>query len=543
MKSTVPSFLFFCALFLTVQSLHSQAADSLNYYTTIVNNPTKPDDLAKAHTFFTQERLKHAKNKNQVTNEIFAIQHLATIQKKLGIASQSELLHLECLRLLDAVKNKDDWYTTSYMSSINELGKIYRERDDYKQALALYDEALSTAASLTHTAILLNNKGHVYEFKNELQTALSFYKAAYEKALEAANTVETARTLSNLSNVKAKLHLPDAEKGLLQALNLRMVNNYPSELASSYDHLTRFYQQQKDTAQMKKYADSFLELATKTGIMEQLQSALRLKIETGEHRYANEYILINARLTNLKEQQRNDFNYYVYKNEKKEKELAVSKLHTERLLYLLLFITLAAISIYVVLKYKHKKEKLHEVYNTETRISRKIHDEVANDVYNVMTQLQTGSINDKQLLDDLENIYNRTRDISKQHSSIDLAIPYEELLNDLLLSFNDAHRKIITKGLKIVHWENLNDMQKTTLYRVFQELLINMRKHSNATLTFIECYHTDNLIHISYKDNGIGTNLVKGNGLQNTENRIASINGTIIFESEVHKGFRATITI
>ncbi|MFT7119463.1 MAG: hypothetical protein ACI9LF_001853, partial [Flavobacteriales bacterium] len=45
-------------------------------------------------------------------------------------------------------------------------------------------EALNTARSPIDKAVLLNNKGYVYEFKNELETSLSFYKALYSKALE-----------------------------------------------------------------------------------------------------------------------------------------------------------------------------------------------------------------------------------------------------------------------------------------------------------------------------------------------------------------------
>jgi len=39
-------------------------------------------------------------------------------------------------------------------------------------------------------------------------------------------------------------------------------------------------------------------------------------------------------------------------------------------------------------KQKHKQEKLQEIYKTETRIAKKIHDEVANDVYNIMNKIQ-----------------------------------------------------------------------------------------------------------------------------------------------------------
>ncbi|AGC75949.1 tetratricopeptide TPR_2 [Nonlabens dokdonensis DSW-6] len=515
----------------------------MNYYSSVINNPTQPNDLAKAYKFFIKEKAKHSNNDNSLANEIYATQQLARIQRELGYTSENEKLNLESLRLLDKIKSKTDWTQITYMSIINELGKVYREKRDYARAIALYDEALTTASSPAHQAILYNNKGQVFEHQEDLENAIYYYEKAYENAIEANNPRETARALSNLSFTKSKLDVPEAESGLIKALNIRLKNNYTADLGSNYDHLSRFYFHSNDMIATKKYSDSFLELANKNNLAPQLIMALKLKIETGEPEYAIEYIQINDSLNNLKTERRNNFNYYVYQYDKKEKDLQKSQLFNERLLYLLLFIALASISIYFILKYKHKKEKLLEIYHTETRLSRKIHDEVANDVYHVMTQLQTSSNNNKELLDDLEHIYNRTRDISRQNSTIDLEISFAELLSDLFLSYKDDDVNVITKGLQLIDWDNLKDIQKTTVYRILQELLTNMKKHSNASIVVVSFEQSGKSFIINYKDNGQGTALIKGNGLQNTENRIHSINGTITFESAIEKGFKATIRI
>ena len=54
------------------------------------------------------------------------------------------------------------------------------------------------------------------------------------------------------------------------------------------------------------------------------------------------------------------------------------------------------------------------------KISKKVHDEVANDVYHVMTKLETNASVKEDVLEYLEGIYNRTRDISKENSTIDV---------------------------------------------------------------------------------------------------------------------------
>jgi signal transduction histidine kinase len=73
--------------------------------------------------------------------------------------------------------------------------------------------------------------------------------------------------------------------------------------------------------------------------------------------------------------------------------------------------------------------------------------------------------------------------------------------------------------------------------------MTNMRKHSQATFVTLIFQKKGSKIHINYKDNGVGSDLFKKNGLQHTESRIASINGTINFESKKGDGFKASIII
>ena len=73
--------------------------------------------------------------------------------------------------------------------------------------------------------------------------------------------------------------------------------------------------------------------------------------------------------------------------------------------------------------------------------------------------------------------------------------------------------------------------------------MTNMRKHSRASSVALIFSKEGAKIQIKYRDNGVGCELFKKNGLRNTESRIASVNGTITFESKKDDGFRATLTI
>jgi signal transduction histidine kinase len=65
----------------------------------------------------------------------------------------------------------------------------------------------------------------------------------------------------------------------------------------------------------------------------------------------------------------------------------------------------------------------------------------------------------------------------------------------------------------------------------------------SATIVVVSFEQLKGKINIQYKDNGVGCTLFKGNGLQNTESRIAAINGSIIFESQINNGFKAIMSI
>ena len=158
-----------------------------------------------------------------------------------------------------------------------------------------------------------------------------------------------------------------------------------------------------------------------------------------------------------------------------------------------------------------------------------------------MTSLENNPSVDNEVLDEMERIYSKTRDISRENSAIDLNQDYGLQLNDLLLGYKNQNVTIVTRNLSKIEWKDVSEVKKTAIYRVLQELMTNMRKHSMATSVALVFTQVGSKIEIKYRDNGIGCDLFKKNGLQNTETRIASINGTISFESKKNDGFKATM--
>ncbi|MEO8172813.1 MAG: PAS domain-containing protein [Sediminibacterium sp.] len=80
---------------------------------------------------------------------------------------------------------------------------------------------------------------------------------------------------------------------------------------------------------------------------------------------------------------------------------------------------------------------------------------------------------------------------------------------------------------------------KTALFRICQEALSNVRRHSNATNVFVSIRENDELIELCVCDNGRGFNVKEKNntvGLIAMRERSLSVNGTLRIESEPEKG-------
>ncbi|WP_033960393.1 tetratricopeptide repeat-containing sensor histidine kinase [Psychroserpens jangbogonensis] len=548
MKSTKILFLFFIFLtFLTTKS-YCQIYDSISHYSQLIQNPKSSNDLATSYRFFLKKKDEYSK-KGLIKNEIFATQNIADIQKHLGYIGESERLNIECLELLDLLE-VDEWSINSKVKTINDLGKIYRFKKDYKEALKIYNIGLKLAKKKSEINIILNNIGFVFLQQNELQQALEYFDLAYKKALENNDTLNIARSLDNLGFTKSKIKIDDAEEDLIEALNIRKKENYINGIAHSYENLSRHFHSVNDSERALFYSDKAIYLANQTKSLEQIKSALRLKIDLGNDFVISEYINIRDSIDDIKETDRSNFNYYVYQYDKKEKQLHASKLENveqrnKNLVYLLfgIIVVLGSIFLYFILKSQYKKEKLQEVYNTESRISKKIHDEVANDVFQLMTKLEHEDQIDTEVINELNSLYARTRDISKEHGTLNSDYPFIDHLTGLIESFHDTQSNIIIKGLSDITWNTIPEIQRTTIYKVLQELLINMKKHSQASIVVLVFQKEKRKLDISYSDNGIGSDLKRGSGLQNTENRIQTINGTITFETNPKKGFKAKISI
>lgn len=215
---------------------------------------------------------------------------------------------------------------------------------------------------------------------------------------------------------------------------------------------------------------------------------------------------------------------------------------------LIMAILFSAIVVYL-LREQHKKEKLLASYITEKRISRKLHDEIANELYGTILMVSNSTVisgkGKEQLLEQLDRIYKSTRDISRQNIEIDTNVHYPVQLRLMLKMYSSENVRVNIKGFDDMPWQSMPDIQKITIFRVLQEMMVNMKKHSGATLVFIDLKNTPGIITISYSDNGIGIDCksdIHKNYIQGLQNRLTTIDADIVIDKNRPKGFHISFS-
>ena len=544
MKTNQKLFLliYICVTSLLCNKAFSQhKTDSLSYYTRAIEKVTSEETLAKAYQYLI-EHLEIKKKQNNKLGIAYDLYFLARIDYKVGFYDDSEVSAVEALKILDGLKVND--YNTKLKTGVlNLLGQVYNQKNMFDKANETYLKALSITSTSRDSLVLYNNISNIYKNQKLYSNAKNTLVKAIKLFNRVEDSIEKARVIDNLGFIKFKLNNQGAFDDLSTAYNIRQSVDNIAELYPSYKNLSEYYLSKKDTVQALSFAIKAYDVANKVNSLSYKLDAVKTRYILGDNSVFKEYSFLNDSLLKASKLSQNKFALLKYNVSKSQLESQIEKSQKQVYQLLAVVILILALGLLYFFRAKHKKEKLKEVYTTETRISKKVHDEVANDVYQIMTKLQSNDNINEDVLDDLEQIYLKTRDISKENSTIHVNQDFEILLTDLLANYSSNQVNVITKDIVKVDWKKVSDVKKTALYRVLQELMTNMKKHSQANIVVVVFSQKNKKVTINYNDNGIGTTLKKHNGLQNVENRIQSVGGTITFTSTINKGFKANIIL
>ncbi len=559
MKIKYLTSLFFCVCFLNNINKHLNAqakVDSTNLYYNAIYFPHKNDiSIYHATAFFEKEALKLI-DKKDTLKAIRTYQYLISGYLKTEKVFESEVAAVNAFMLLDNM-SLDSIVRVKKTRISNQLGRIYRRIKDYDSSIDYYNISLELAEGILDSISALNNLSTIYIDLKNYNKAASTAESCYNKILKLNNHDKKNTVLDNLGYAQSKLKTPGALEKMQLALSSRLKVNDLNGIFTSYEHITNYYIDTKNREMALHYMNKALAISDSMNSPDSRYKALQLFGTLYDNNHVNELIHLGDSLHADRYSNQSKYAAKKYSLEKSEKEAVQNKLlaeerQNEKVLAIIGIgvMLFASIILFFYYKQRNKIAKTKERHKTEQKLSKKVHDEVGNDVFYLMTQIQSSpqkflDKNGLKILDGLNDIYSKARDISKDYTSVNTGSVFNEELLTLLNSYGTTQTKIITSKIEPDFWQSVSKDKKEQLYRVLQELLTNMKKHSDATLVAITFLKQNRNIIVKYADNGKGalkSELKTNSGLYNVENRIESINGTITFDTSPNNGFKAELT-
>ncbi len=270
----------------------------------------------------------------------------------------------------------------------------------------------------------------------------------------------------------------------------------------------------------------------------------------------------------------------LYETNKKEQQIALQDLtikkRNQQIFFILLFVALAAVVTYLFYnRYKWQQQlKLQmEVLKQQElatslvlKAEEKERQRIAKDLHDGVGQMMSAAkmnlsafendlqFNDPEQKLSFERIISLVDESCKEVRTVShQMMPNILLKSGLANAVADFLDKIDQRKLKVsLHTEGLNERldenTEIVLYRVLQECVNNVIKHSQASQLDIALMKDTDGISVSIEDNGKGFNPKElgedaGIGLKNMQARINYLNGTIDFDSAPGRGTLIAIHI
>ncbi len=445
----------------------------------------------------------------------------------------------------------------------NNIGNATAQLDDFDEALRVYDQSIRFATNTAHKELVLNNKAVVLFDLRRFEEALKIYeKLIVEKRTD---DLSYARALTNYAKTRWRIDtyydpLPD----LWMAKDIRKQLQDVWGQNSSYTHLTEYYEDRNIDSAIY-YARKRFDMANQLNSSEDLMNAftmlVRLEPSDSSKGLIDSFKLLQDSVHSSRLLSKNQFasvRYEAEKNKVEHTELKNSlseKIQKINLQRVWASIGGICILLFVVLGYVRSKQRKERMKNeaaerikvNQLRTSRKVHDVVANGLYRVMSEITHIETLDKDdVLDKIEDMYNRSRDISYEAETDDESelLSFDQVISRLLKSFSSIKHKVFIVGNDASVWEGLSAVLKEEIHRILLELMLTMRKDGGEATVLVRFVREAQCFSITYKYNGSRMKGIHdGNGIRNTETRIQRIGGKIIFENKEADGLRIDIQI
>jgi signal transduction histidine kinase len=525
-----------------------------------------------------------------------ALGGMANAYSGLGRSDSSTMYRVEAIRLLEKMKespsfSKRDMRMLSlqyYNVAVDYANSL---KDDDK-ALSYYKKSEEMARQCNDTVMIVTalngvtrRLAHKEQFADALvqaKEALRFAKASGDNFL----LTQAWHGYATVLDVSGKLD-EAREAGQLAIRYAEETGDFSQFMtsATTYSHIL---QQQGDYKTLKAFAEKVLDKKGQKDNIEFLADIYGFSAEAnyrlGNYKPAydqlQQKLVFNDSILKVENNRIMADMEFRYQTSQKEKALSQNQLQlAQKNLQLqknrqYIYYTLAALIVALLvaslfyIRYRNKKRihqkeiqslqqqkeiqllqaLMHGEEKERSRIAKDLHDGVAGMLAAVKMQLST----DEEELKSLKG-YNKALQLLNE-ATVEVRKTSHNLMPEVLLQhgLDKALRRycnnISSESLQ-VHYYFIGEEQRyvdsfeLSVYRIVQELLNNIFKHSKATEAAVQLSVQDTLLSISIEDNGIGfpkqPSQNGGMGLDSLKHRIHALNGNIEVNAETGGGVNA----
>lgn len=434
----------------------------------------------------------------------------------------------------------------------NNLGQANYYQKKYKEALYYYDLCMrikTLKGDLRGTANTNNNISTVFFDLKKYDSAIIYNDSALHTRLKINDKKGVATSYLNAGNIFLILEKYEQAFDNYQ-LAIKVANeiDFKEPVIEAYNGLSQYYEAKGDTKEAlsfyKKYK-SANDSVFNSDITKQL-STLEIKYSTAQKEQ-----LIEKQQFDLTKKQ-----YWIYGSAgaallilllsisyyRRNKLKSEKRLQTELMKH-------QDIATKAVIEAEEKERK---------RIASDLHDGVGQMMSVAKMNLSAFegelSFKNEQQQNSFENVINLIDESCKEIRSVShQMMPNALLKSGLASAIKEFIDKIDSRIIKVsLYTEGLNEKidsnTETVLYRVVQECVNNVLKHSGANRLDISMIKDADGIAVSIEDNGKGFDASKkqnsdGIGLKNITSRISYLKGTIEFDSSPGNGTLVAIHV
>lgn len=519
-----------------------------------------------------------SKNISKQLNDSLAIGRrllsISNLQREVKDYLGSEISSIEALKYLEPLKSY------KYLESIyNNLGLVSQDLNNPIDAFLNYQKALNTNKKTKTTErksatylYIINNIGLLYQNQNEHQKAIEYFKKGLSKDnIKQKHPSQYTFLLENLAYSNYMLGKKENTLNQYQeVLAIREGNNNLSNASITHINLSNYYKDLKQNRKAKYHSNQALKYAKQTHNnkkwLEALQNLSELTSGKQSKQYLQEYITLNDSLFQKERLLKNQFAKIRYETDKKEKENTVLKTDNEKKQAEITYqkqqktigwlaaasgILLFGLSVMFYFQRKRKLlfqaqlERVQAREHERQQIAKSLHDEVAGDLRLLHQKLEKSNLLEEAKK--LDTVKDNVRNLSHQLSSVSFdKVSFKDQIINLVSDYFELDFRITVTGLQEYEWEPINDVIKRLLYLSTRESIQNSKKYAEASKLTINFNLEKKYVHLNITDNGIGfdTNISKkGIGLQNLQERVEELNGTLNIDSEVGNGTKTNIQI